>query len=255
MTTDDDETPDDDLTGMYDHSAETELDDTAIPSEESGSNELSDAPEDGDTSGSDSDDGAPSSGPGKGEDLVEMYEQPPGADGDEEELSVQVDTPIGEHESEPETATGTFYVNYATDASVTLHDVDTAQIFTLTENPGFEDHDIVEASLVAQPPMEVSYLVDDLKAHYTVPVETSPEPPTRQVQEIAAEMEPMEAVAIEREGEGEIHVLRVDPDAVEQTTTELHEDEMTHKNAARYGVERVEIRTDKSGIVSVRYLP
>ncbi len=240
MTIDDEDTPNDDI---------------AIPSEESGSGESPDAPEDGDTLGSDSEGGAPSSGPGKNEELAEMYEQPPGAGGDEEEPSVQFDTPIGEHESESETATGTFYVNHATDASVTLHDVDTAQIFTLTENPGFEDHDIVEASLVAQPPMEVSYLVDELKAHYTVPVETSPEPPTRQVQEIAAEMEPVDAVAIEREGEGEIHVLRVDPDAVEQTTTELREDEMTHKTAARYGVERVEIRTDGSGIVSVRYLP
>jgi hypothetical protein len=187
------------------------------------------------------------------DDPAGMHDQPPGADDDGEEPSVQLDTPVGEHE--PETATGTFYVKYATDASVTLHDVDTAQIFTLVENPGFEDHDIVEATLVAQPPMEVSYLVEDLEAHYTVPVETSPEPPTRQVQEIAAEMDPMEAVTVEREGEGEIHVLRVDPDAVAQTTTELHEDETTHKNAARYGVERVEIRTDESGIVSVRYLP
>ena len=166
-----------------------------------------------------------------------------------------LDAPVGQGTTEPETLTGTFYVKFATDSSVTLHEVDTGQIVTLIENPGFENHDIVEASLVAQPPMEVSYLVEDLEDRYTVPVETSPEPPTRQVQEIAAEMDEMEAAAIDREGEGEIHILRVAPDNIERTAEELHEDEMTYKNAARYGVSRVEIRTDESGIVSVRYLP
>lgn len=194
------------------------------------------------------------------EDLVGMYEQPPvggddDGDTDTDGPSVNLDAPVGEDTADPETATGIFYVKYATDVSVTLHEVDTGQIFTLIENPGVEDHDIIEASLVAQPPMEVSYLVEDLEDHYTVPVETSPEPPTRQVQEIADDMDDMEAVAIDREGEGEIHILRVDPDNVTQTAEELHEDEMTYKNAARYGIDRVEIRTDERGVVSVRYLP
>lgn len=176
---------------------------------------------------------------------------------DDEEPTGTYGQPSGDdgNGSESEPATGSFYVKHAADGSVTLQDIDTAQIFTLTENPGFETHEIVEASLVAQPPMELSYVVDELETSYTVPVETSPEPPTRQVRETAAEMDPTEAVVIEREGEGEIHVLRVEPDAVVQTTEELHEDEMTYKNAARSGVERVEIRTDESGIVSVRYLP
>lgn len=194
------------------------------------------------------------------DDLVSMYEQPPGGSGgengeDTDGTSVQLDAPVGEQPSEPETASGTFYVKYATDVSVTLHEVNTGQIFTLIENPGVENHDIVEATLEAQPPMEVSYLVDELETIYTVPVETSPEPPTRQVEQIADEMDEMEAAAIDREGEGEIHILRVASDNVEQTAEELHEDEMTYKNAARYGVNRVEIRTDESGIVSVRYLP
>jgi hypothetical protein len=191
------------------------------------------------------------------EDLMGMYEQPPtgGEDAETGGLSANLDAPVGEDTSDPETTAGTFYVKYATDVSVTLHEVDTGQIFTLIENPGVENHDIMEASLVAQPPMEVSYLVEDLEEIYTVPVETSPEPPTQQVQEIAAEMDEMEAVAIDREGEGEIHILRVDPENVEQTAEELHEDEMTYKNAARYEINRVEVRTDESGIVSVRYLP
>lgn len=188
------------------------------------------------------------------DDLVSMYDQP-SSEGDTDGTSVQLDSPVGESPADPDTASGTFYVKYATDVSVTLHEVDTGQIFTLIENPGVESHDILEATLEAQPPMEVSYLVDELEATYTVPVERSPEPPTRQVQEVAAEMDEMEAVAIDREGEGEIHVLSVDPEDIEQTAEELHEDEMTYKNAARYGVNRVEIRTDETGLVSVRYLP
>ena len=187
------------------------------------------------------------------EEILGMYEQSPAGTG--EGTSVELDSPVGHDDSEPERVTGTFYVKYAVDTSVTLHDVETAQICTLIENPGFDDHDIVEGTLVAQPPMEVSYLVEELDAHYTIPVGRSPEPPTRQIREVAEEMDEMDAVAIDREGEGEIHVLRVAPDDVERTAEELPDDEMTYKNAARYGVERVEIRTDEDGVVSIRYLP
>jgi hypothetical protein len=171
------------------------------------------------------------------------------------ESSVALNALVDRSETDPETTTGTFYVKHATDSSVTLHDVDTAQILTLAENPGVESHEIIEATLVAQPPMEVAYLVDEMTGQYSVPVETSPEPPTRQVRETAAEMDETQAATIEREGEGEIHVLRVPPEDVDQTATEVGDDEMTYKNAARCGIDRVEIRTDETGIVSVRYLP
>ena len=207
-------------------------------------------PDDGD----DIDETAESDDAGGEDDPMSMYGQP-SSDEDTDGTSVQLDAPVGEDNGDPETASGTFYVKYATEVSVTLHEVHTGQIFTLIENPGVENHDILEATLEAQPPMEVSYLVDELETIYTVPVERSPEPPTRQVQNAADEMDEMEAVAIDREGEGEIHVLSVDADDVEQTAEELHEDEMTYKNAARYGVDRVEIRTDERGVVSVRYLP
>jgi len=69
-------------------------------------------------------------------------------------------------------------------------------------------------------------------------------------------MDEGQAAAIDREGEGEIHILRVEPEHTEHTAEEVHDDEMTYKNAARYGIERVEIRTDEAeGIVSIRYLP
>jgi len=161
-----------------------------------------------------------------------------------------------EPEGEPDTASGTYYVKYATESSITLHDVNTAQIFTVIENPGVESHDIIEADLIAQPPMEVSYLVKELHEQKTIPITYSDEQPTQQILEAGEEMDVGQAVAIDREGIGEIHVLRVDTDQVESTAEELDEDEMTYKNAARYGVNRVEIRTATDpSIVSIRYLP
>jgi len=159
-------------------------------------------------------------------------------------------------DDEPEQATGTFYVKYAQDTAVTLHEIDSEQIYTLIENPGLKRHEIVEASLVAQPPMEVSYLIDELESRRTIPVERSPESPTEQVRGVGSELDTGQAVAIEREGKGEIHVLSVEPDRTERTAEEIPDDEMTYKNAARYGVGRVEVRSDaEAGIVSVRYLP
>lgn len=159
-------------------------------------------------------------------------------------------------DSEPDQATGTFFVKHVEDFAVTLHEVDTGQIFTVIENPGLEPNEIIEASLIAQPPMEVSYLFDEIHSRRTIPVQTLEESPTGQTEQIAGEMEPGQAVAIEREGEGEIHVLTVEPEETETTVDELTGDEMTYKNAARYGVARVELRWDaEAGIVAVRYLP
>lgn len=177
-------------------------------------------------------------------------------DGDKQEPALQAPLLGGESEGEPESVPGTFYVKFAQESAATLHEVNTAQICTLSHNPGLETHQIIEATLVAQPPMELSYVVDDLVSQRTIPVERSPEPPTTQVRTAAKDMEPGQAVAIEREGEGEIHILRVEPDETDSTAEELLDDEMPYKNAARYDVERVEIRTEEdTGTVSVRYLP
>lgn len=163
---------------------------------------------------------------------------------------------LGDDDDSPELESGTFYVKHTEETAVTLHEVNTTQIYTLIQNPGLRAHDLIEATLMAQPPMEVSYVIHELHERWNVPIEVSSEPPTRQVQKAVAEMDTMQAVALDREGEGEIHVLSVDPENVERTVEELADDEMTYKNAARYGVERVEIRTDEeAGIVSIRYLP
>ena len=179
------------------------------------------------------------------------------SEADDAHDTAESETPlIDEGSGEPETESGTFYVKYAEESAVTLHEVHSGQIFTLIENPGVEAHDIIEASLVAQPPMQVSYLIDELVDHYSVPVETSSEPPTQHVQDIAMDLDFGESVAIDRKGEGEIHILRIEPDDVGQVASELTTDELTYKNAARYDVGRVEIRAEyDDGVVSIRYLP
>lgn len=201
----------------------------------------------------------------QGDDGPTIVPDPDDADGDvddEEEGDNGGESPLDYGsplmgEEEPERVSGTFYVKGAEETALTLHDIETAQIFVVIENPGYEAHDIIEADLVAQPPMEVSYLFDEVHEHYQITVEESPEPPTRQITEMAQEeLEPMEVVAVDRAGTGEIHVLRTEPDHVAQTAEELPEDEMTYKNAARQGIERVEIRTDEEiGLVSIRYMP
>lgn len=197
--------------------------------------------------------------------IAGMYDDPdsnpspvrPGEAGDDgDDDATGLTGPMAEQPEEPETRSGTYYVKYAEETAVTLHNVDTAEINTLIENPGIETHDIIEADLIAQPPMEVSYVIKELHDHYSIDVETSPEPPTTQVMGIAEEMDQDEVIAIEREGNGEIHILKIAPEDVERTAESLDDDEKPYKNAADVGVDRVEIRTDEDeGVISIRYLP
>ncbi len=175
-------------------------------------------------------------------------------DGDDDDSGLT--GPLAEEPEEPETTYGTYYVKYAEDTAVTLHDVETAEIVTLIENPGFVDHEIVEATLIAQPPMEVSYLVKELHDQWKVDVEISSQSPTTQTLKIADQMDEDEVIAFEREGTGEVHVLKIDPSSVAQTAESLDEDEQPYKNAARNGVDHVEIRSDEdAGVIAIRYLP
>jgi hypothetical protein len=176
-------------------------------------------------------------------------------DGDDDN-STGLTGPMAEEPEEPETRSGVYYVKYAEDRAVTLHNIETAEICTLVENPGLEAHEIIEATLIAQPPMEVSYLIKDLDDHYTIDVETSPEPPTARVMDIADQMDEDGVVAIEREGNGEIHILKVAPDDVERIANSLDDDEKPYKNAVDVGVDYVEVRSDADeGVISIRYLP
>lgn len=149
---------------------------------------------------------------------------------------------------------GRFLVTHADEGSAVLKDVDGGQVHTLAENPGVESGDLIEGTVAPEPPMEVAYRLVDLETRRNLTIEESPEPPTRQERELAADQPTGEVIKRERAGEGEIHVLPVPEEQTEAAVEDVLNDEATLVRAARLQVERVEIRSE-TGVVSVRYLP
>ncbi|MDL5362422.1 DUF5812 family protein [Halalkalicoccus sp. NIPERK01] len=149
---------------------------------------------------------------------------------------------------------GTFLVTHADDAAAILRDVETGQVHTLASNPGLEEGEAIEGELAPEPPVEATWELREIDGRRTLSVEESEEPPTSQEREIAAAQGMGEVTRRERAGIGEIHVLTVPPERTDEAVAEIRADEETLARAARYGVERVEIRAEE-GIVSVRYLP
>ena len=149
---------------------------------------------------------------------------------------------------------GHFLVTHADEGSAVLKDVDRGQVHTLADNPGVEAGDVLEGVVEPEPPMEVAYTLVEVETRRHLTVEESPEPPTTQEREIAADQSIGEVTRRERAGTGELHVLTVPDEETEAAVTDVLEDEATLVRAARLGVERVEVRSDP-GVVSVRYLP
>jgi hypothetical protein len=150
--------------------------------------------------------------------------------------------------------TATFLVTSADEEAAVLSDVQDAQVHTLSENPGVEQGDVVEATISPEPPMNVTYSVVDVAERKQIPVQVSSESPTPQAREMAADLETGELETTERAGVGEVHVLAVDPSGVEAAVEDVQTDEQTVARAARIGIDRVEIRSGED-FVSVRYLP
>jgi hypothetical protein len=149
---------------------------------------------------------------------------------------------------------GRFLVTHADEQSAVLKDVDSGQVHTLEENPGVECEEVIEGVLEPEPPLEVAYRLAEIEGRRTLSIEDSPEPPTEQEREIAAEQPVGEVTRRERAGTGELHVLTVPAAETEAAVADVLEDEATLVRAARLGVDRVEIRSE-TGVVSVRYLP
>ncbi|GAA0265709.1 DUF5812 family protein [Halobacterium noricense] len=150
--------------------------------------------------------------------------------------------------------TATFLVTSAADGSAVLSDVTDAQVHTLSENPGLAEGDVLEATVAPDPPMNVTYSVVEVVERKQIPVEASDETPTPKSKEIAAGLDAGDIETVERAGIGEVHVLGVPEDGVEQTVEDVLDDEQTVARAARIGIERVEVRSGED-FVSVRYLP
>ncbi|MCD2202774.1 DUF5812 family protein [Halobacterium sp. KA-6] len=150
--------------------------------------------------------------------------------------------------------TATFLVTSAEDGSAVLSDVTDAQVHTLSENPGLAEGDVLEATVAPDPPMNVTYSVVEVAERKQIPVEASDETPTPKSKEIAEGLDAGDLETVERAGIGEVHVLGVPEDGVEQTVEDVLADEQTVERAARIGINRVEVRSGED-FVSVRYLP
>jgi hypothetical protein len=149
---------------------------------------------------------------------------------------------------------GTFVVTHADDDSAVLKDVDDGQVHTLSSNPGVAAGDAVEATVAAEPPLEVTWTVVEVEERRSMSVEVSDLSPTTQEKEIAGDQAEGEMTRQERAGEGEIHVFTLPPGETDEAVRDVADDEATLTRAARLGVERVEIRAE-NGVLSVRYLP
>jgi hypothetical protein len=148
----------------------------------------------------------------------------------------------------------TFLVTAADEESAVLQDVTDSQVHTLSTNPGVEVGEVLAASIEPEPPMEVVWQVVEITDQRTIPVERSPEPPTKQAVEIAADQPVGEITRRERAGEGELHVITVPEGEIDDAAADVLDDEETLARAARLGVDRVEVRADGQTL-SVRYLP
>lgn len=149
---------------------------------------------------------------------------------------------------------GTYLVTSVDAESAVVTDVETGQVHTLADHPDLTAGEVFEATLAPVPPMEVTWEVVEIAGRRSIPVERSPETPTRQVREVAAEQGESELTRLERAGEGEIHVITVPAEATDEAARDVLDDEETVRRAARLGATRVEVRTAE-GVLSVRYLP
>ena len=151
--------------------------------------------------------------------------------------------------------TGRFLVTHADADSAVLKDVDDGQVHTLGENPGVEPNDVLQGTLAAQPPMEVTWEVVDVESRRSISVERSEESPTARERDVATSQEVGEVTREERAGMGEIHVVTVPEEGTEAAVEDVVDDEATLVRAAGMDdVVRVEVRTE-AGVVAIRYLP
>lgn len=158
--------------------------------------------------------------------------------------------------TETNESTGTFVVTHADEASAVVRDVETAQVHTLSSNPGVEEGDVLDATIAPDPPLDVSWQVVAVDDRRTVELVDSDLEPTRQSIDAGTDASVGELITIERAGSGEVHVLSVDPGDLEAAAADVLEDPETVARAARLGAVRVEVRRAREdGVLSVRYLP
>jgi hypothetical protein len=151
---------------------------------------------------------------------------------------------------------GTFLVTHADSESAMLRNVDSGQVHALASNPGIEEGDVIDGSVGSEPPLEIAWNLTNVESRRSIPIERGEGPPTSRERELAADVAVGEIVREERAGTGELHVLSVPKGEIEDAVADVLDDEETLARAARLGVDRVEVRSDREeGVLSVRYLP
>jgi len=151
------------------------------------------------------------------------------------------------------TTDGTFLVTEADAESAILRNVEDGQLHTLATNPDLEAGQVGEATLTAEPPMEVTWSAE-IDARRVIAMEHVDLEPTRRTLETAESLAVGDLERFERAGEGEVHVLAVPEGGEADAAADVLEDEATLERAARLGAVRVEVRTG-DGLLGVRYLP
>jgi hypothetical protein len=152
------------------------------------------------------------------------------------------------------TKASTFVVTEVDDETAVLRDVHDAEVHTLSAHPDLATHEIVEGTIRAEPPMEVTWVVETVETRRDIEVAESSESPTTQERDIAADQPVGEVTRQERAGEGELHVITVPEGQADGAIADVLDDVETIARAARLGVDRVEVRGDDA-VVSVRYMP
>lgn len=185
---------------------------------------------------------------------------------------------------------GTFVVSSADETAVVLQDVATAQVHTVTtstleaalaessvdsdavhDDGALEPGAVLHETTITPADDGVRWTVQSVGAVRWIPVERVDLEPTKRSRDTARESTTGDLTTHERAGEGAVHVLAVPPDQLEDATRDVIDDPATRRRAARLGVDRVEIRTGRTGsgttdeltddheagtgVLSVRYLP
>lgn len=145
---------------------------------------------------------------------------------------------------------GTFLVTRADDTAV-LRDVETGQVHTLASNPGLSRGTVLEATVAADPPLEVTWSVETVHDRREVTVEREAAPPPDRAVAAAADGDPGEVVELDGDSLAH-HVLVVPAERTDEAADEVLADEATLTRAARLGATRVTVRA-ADGVVSVRY--
>jgi hypothetical protein len=156
-----------------------------------------------------------------------------------------------------ETVSGTFLVATSDEAATVLQHVGTAGVHTV-DGGDYEAGEVIDEATLEPSDDGVTWNVVETGERRTIPIEHVAVEPTKQAFEAVSEAEVGDLERRERAGEGELHFLRVPPERLDTAARDVTEDPATRRRAARFGVDRVEVRTgarDGVGVVSVRYLP